>query len=1713
MKKNKSTKGLLSTKKDRNGFPLVIILTALPLEGKAVLSHLKEVQNFTGKSKNTYKLGKFFSDDQDYLVVLGITGPGNEASSDYVVSLRDDFAEIDLILFVGIAGSLKKDVKIGDVIVANIVYSYQSASAGLEMISRPRTKEPQNSFIQAASITSVDDGWLKRINIKEQNPQNTPPQVIIKPIASGEHVVKNIDSPSYKYIKENFADACACETEGYGFQRKVNDLNIPGIVIRGISDVCENKEVTDTQGWQKMAALNASAFAFEILSVNSELIIQLPSPLSPTEVKDYQDVSGINKINESIIKKTQVVLKLNANREDINQEELIDLIRQVTGDDQAEIEDIKDGSVELVIQMQADEAGRFIKNFRKGITRSIGEIEIITTYKPEELSFYKNYKKSLRDSSVDLLQWTQTLPKGEWIERKELDQIHGILETNESSTVILLGEPGSGKSALLSKLATNLHDSQKSFLAIKADMLPLSVKDFSSLSNFLGLDSDILDCINLVSAVEPLVLIIDQLDALGNLVDLKSERLNVMLNLIRRLGDQTNIRIVASCRSFEFQHDVRLNAIHAEHLVLEPPLWPQIEEILKENEILPSVIPENMKEVLRIPQCLKIFLELGDGKNELELVADYHSMLNKLWEERVLPPKGIKGAAALLSQLAINMAEDETIWLAKINHEESLTLINHLVAVNILVLSRDGNKIGFTHQTLFEHSLARSFIKEKQGLAKYILRRQDGLFVRPRAWHALAYLRATDPLAYIREFKIIWESKDLKTHLRLLFIEFLGKQARPLNEEVLWLLPSLNSKKYRKRILRAIAGSPGWFEKVHITHLPKLMEKNIEEAWECLPVMELAWTFSPEIVLNLIKEKWLEDKLKDILSWSSFSCLNEWNQQTIDAIKPIVSRTNIGDIQVCILANTISMNKPELAPQLILAKMEKNLIDVEREKESSPKPPEFPAEGTSEEQVEWNLKFSPKKSYSDLIENNGNWYELPEIAMAAPESYIEVLWPWYLKIFNKLAEEKKDNVVCYRMVWSMAINYAWRGRSDPDRFPITAALKESVEKIAETNFDKFKELIVDWEKSDLMPVHRLISFGLKKIGEKDPDFVFNYLIGDQRRFAIGGSDYLRRNTRELLKIITPNLNSNKIKTLETEIKKYDFYKIKLNSLSAKDKQRWVKSNRNHRFDLLTAFPVDRLSSESKKLISEEERVFSEIQQEERDDFELKEVKSPMFVSQMRKAKDEDINNIFDEIDDKTEWRYSAGLSKGGNVQLSREFAEFAKELPERAIKIIRKFDPNKQTRAAGYAMDAIAETEYPSDKYFKIILELDRKGFKGDNFYESCANGIQKKIKDVLSPPQKIYELLESWLRQLKKKELSEESGFNKGEDRNESVLWGYGGIYTVPHINYPILETLSKGYLTQNPPEVAKWLKLLSNHLKRKENPNTWKALYRFMRYLDFCEPKQASTFLSKLFKKYPEVVGSVQGAILISDSIKWADQKAIQSWLKLLINSGWTMGAQAYGEILVLHAFQYPDKKWSTSRISTVLSKNVTKKKKILYGMCHTAVHLWSDERFKNYSTELLIKLMPGADVYRSKAILDLFRVCKQLEVRAETNKILEGLCKHPDVIKHGDPTFLIDRIQDLLPYESKLVYKVCALILNLLSGEIRDISTSLAGSASDLINIALTLHRLEGVNRRNGLALFEKLLEIDAYDAEATLKQLDGRPLGGRPPRLARRRRRRK
>lgn len=114
----------------------LVILTALPVEFQAVSAYVRNPQEVTHPTTGTiYQCGTFQGERCTWRVALAEIGMGGTTAANETGRALD-FFHPQIALFVGIAGGLK-EVKLGDVVAASKVYSYEAGRAGLQFEPRP----------------------------------------------------------------------------------------------------------------------------------------------------------------------------------------------------------------------------------------------------------------------------------------------------------------------------------------------------------------------------------------------------------------------------------------------------------------------------------------------------------------------------------------------------------------------------------------------------------------------------------------------------------------------------------------------------------------------------------------------------------------------------------------------------------------------------------------------------------------------------------------------------------------------------------------------------------------------------------------------------------------------------------------------------------------------------------------------------------------------------------------------------------------------------------------------------------------------------------------------------------------------------------------------------------------------------------------------------------------------------------------------------------------------------------------------------------------------------------------------------------------------------------------------------------------------------------------------------------------------------------------
>lgn len=241
-------------------FPCAVILTAILVEYMAVRGHLSNLEEETHPQGTIYERGNFTANGKVWEVVIGEIGAGNSAAAMEAERAISHFKP-NVILFVGVAGGIK-DVSLGDVVAATKVYGYESGKAKLKFEPRPDVGLSTYNLIQRAKAEARKPDWLQRLT-----EPTTTPRVFVAPIAAGEKVVASTQSIVWKFLRSNYGDAVAVEMEGRGLLQAAHaNQQVSALIVRGISDLIDDKSEADAAGSQEIAARHASAFAFEILA-------------------------------------------------------------------------------------------------------------------------------------------------------------------------------------------------------------------------------------------------------------------------------------------------------------------------------------------------------------------------------------------------------------------------------------------------------------------------------------------------------------------------------------------------------------------------------------------------------------------------------------------------------------------------------------------------------------------------------------------------------------------------------------------------------------------------------------------------------------------------------------------------------------------------------------------------------------------------------------------------------------------------------------------------------------------------------------------------------------------------------------------------------------------------------------------------------------------------------------------------------------------------------------------------------------------------------------------------------------------------------------------------------------------------------------------------------------------------------------------------------
>jgi hypothetical protein len=270
---------------------------------------------------------------------------------------------------------------------------------------------------------------------------------------------------------------------------------------------------------------------------------------------------------------------------------------------------------------------------------------------------------------------------------------------------------------------------------------------------------------------------------------------------------------------------------------------------------------------------------------------------------------------------------------------------------------------------------------------------------------------------------------------------------------------------------------------------------------------------------------------------------------------------------------------------------------------------------------------------------------------------------------------------------------------------------------------------------------------------------------------------------------------------------------------------------------------------------------------------------------------------------------------------------------------------------------------------------------------------------------------------------------------------------------------------------------------------------------------------FMSDLFTAIPALRGTSGAAVLMAHGRFQALDEVLfelEQWKQ----STKLSARKGYGELVALLAIDTPPSQQANAWLEALTSDPSLQDMR--EGAAAMIVnHLWLENTLHTAANDALIALLDRGEARVWAQVFDLFRNIDRLDDEPPTIALLQKIKDRIDLAPVPSDAAIVERLGGLLPSQAELVAQIASRLIELWRDELTNMGASLVVAAQTIMNIAVTLHRISGMELV-GLTMFEQLVEIDAFQARETLNEIDRRtqlataPRPAMLPRKARRRR---
>ena len=372
---------------------------------------------------------------------------------------------------------------------------------------------------------------------------------------------------------------------------------------------------------------------------------------------------------------------------------------------------------------------------RSGADRSLLQQHLIA--ENIRLTISQSYQEDIQKlhlqtkETLDLLKDYSTIRVGRTEVKINRLSTESLLAAAEDNSIIVVGEPGAGKSGALYDVVDKLIEQNRDVIFFAVDKL--KAESINELKNELDLEHSVIEIMKNWSGGEPAFLVIDAMDAARSAST--AQAFYDLISLV--LQSPQRWRIIVSIRKFDLRHNLKLRRLFAgspptEFKAVEfydichfnvPRLsgeeWLQIPAQSIELAELITRVQSTFRALLEVPFNLRLAGELlGNGLSieNLSTVETQIDLLDLYWETRI-KGKDKEGDArqAVLFKVIESMLKTRTLRADRriIASEPSFSnplyqlLSSHILLETELPNGKvKNNELSFAHHVLFDYAVS-----------------------------------------------------------------------------------------------------------------------------------------------------------------------------------------------------------------------------------------------------------------------------------------------------------------------------------------------------------------------------------------------------------------------------------------------------------------------------------------------------------------------------------------------------------------------------------------------------------------------------------------------------------------------------------------------------------------------------------------------------------------------------------------------------------------------------------------------------------------------------------------------------------------------------------------------------------------------------------------------------------------------------------------------